>query len=223
MRYLIDGYNLAFRLYSDRHTLQQRREVTLADISEKIALLDVEATIIFDAQHTPEESSIGHFLGLKVCYTNYNETADEWILNYITEEKIPSKLTVVTSDRELASRARLHGAHSIAVDTFFNWLKKRFKNAIFKEKKPLKQPKPQISLPKPKPKEKKPAFATPAEECLEYYLEAFSKNIPVNEPLPQKITKLKQKQHAEAVPSGKKTDENLLEYYKKIFEELLDG
>ncbi|MFA6916323.1 MAG: NYN domain-containing protein [Parachlamydiales bacterium] len=221
MRYLIDGYNLAFRLYSSKHSLQQKRFLSITELSEKVAALNIEAAIIFDAQHTLDESSRGHYAGLEVHFTNHNETADEYIINAIDEFKTPSKITVVTSDRELTHRARLKGAHSINIETFALWLDKRFKNSFQKIKKVAKpQPPP---LQKPPPVKKKVQKTTPVEECLEYYIEAFSVNMPTQEPLPKTLSKLKKKVHPEAIPTGQKVEEDLWKYYLKAFEEMRDS
>ena len=49
MHYLIDGYNLLFRLLHDEKDLQSEREAIIYDLNKKISLIHLNASIVFDA------------------------------------------------------------------------------------------------------------------------------------------------------------------------------
>lgn len=230
MRYLIDGYNLVFRVLPHYIPLHHRRRLTIEELSEKISILSLDVAIIFDAHHTLDDSSKGHLANLEIHYTRHQQTADEWIIDDIADSKTPTKITVVTSDNQLAWQCRLNGALVVDVQTFLLWLEKRYDSKMGKESphtytpNPVKKPvttlvTPPVPEKKEKKKEKKPVSSVLPDECIEYYLEAFSKNLPTEEPLPQTLPKLKKAPALpkEEIPKGKKVEENMLDHYEDIF------
>lgn len=227
MRYLIDGYNLVFRVLPHYIPLHHRRQMTVTELSEKISALQLDVAIIFDAHQTLEEYSRGHLAGLEIHYTAHQQTADDWILDSIAESKTPGNLTVVTSDNQLAWQCRMNGAHIVDVKTFLVWLEKRYDSKVLKETPPpsqqpvFVQPAAKSSPVLPKKKPARPSPLLPADECMNYYLEAFSKNLPVEEPLPEKPLVLKKAPPEKEIPEGKELDENLLDHYERIFREKL--
>jgi hypothetical protein len=142
MHYLIDGYNLLFRLKNERKSLQKKREEILLALSEKSEELKLHITIVFDATKEEFEGSTrGHFKDLEIVYTSKKQSADAYIIAMIECCKYPQKEIVVTSDRDLARHCAALGARSLSIEAFFKMLqskKKKQKRAtstpkVFKE------------------------------------------------------------------------------------------
>src|ERR1700722_447984 len=104
MHYFIDGYNLLFRVVRALidEDLQQQREKIIADLSHKISLLNIDATIIFDSYYQKGLRERSFSQSLEVLFTDEGETADECILDELKKCPHPRNEMVVTSDKKLA-------------------------------------------------------------------------------------------------------------------------
>lgn len=228
MHYYIDGYNLMFRMLYAGDDLQAKREQIIRELSEKVQLLGLDATLVFDSYYQPEESTRGHFQALEVCFTNYGETADEFILQALKVSEYPQQQIVVTSDKKLAMQARRRLAQTLSVEEFMSWLGKRYKNKL-NQKKELKAAKKAEKALSPKiaPKKAEPPSTlsplpkTSPEECFDFYLTQFEASLKECEahalaPKPKKRTpKIKKKK----IPKHEKSDSiSDMERWLKIFE-----
>lgn len=177
MHYYIDGYNLMFRVVRAGDDLQSQRIKIIKDLNAKVHLLQIEATIVFDAQYQLGETSRTHFKDLEIFFTAEGETADEYILRHIKGVSHPENCTVVTSDKRLAWAVRRRLAKTESVEEFLGWLNKRFFNKIrhLKEKEELKPPKA-LHLPK-KPVKRKKEIKEDPEDRLHYYLKIFEEKM----------------------------------------------
>lgn len=126
MHYLIDGYNLLFRLSEGKPSLQSQRQTIIRSLQKEFSLLSLEGTIIFDGSHRREEQSgLSYRSPLVIAYSPSGETADQYILEKIETAATPSQITVVTDDRSLASQARSLGAQTNSLSAFLAQLKKK--------------------------------------------------------------------------------------------------
>lgn len=185
MHYIIDGYNMMFRVLNADDDLQVKREQILKDLSIKIHYLGIKVSFVFDGQ----EAQKIFFHDLPVYFSSIRQTADEYILEMLKMEQEPSQTTVVTSDKKLAWLTRRAKAKTESVEDFLTWLNKRFRNKIRRKKLPQKEFKPL--------KKKKPELTSMPEECFDYYLEIFesrSGEIPVPPETKKKEKKLKTKE-----------------------------
>lgn len=163
MHYFIDGYNLLFRLVSHRGLLQQQREQLITDFGEKLQWISLDMTIVFDAAYQQGGGSRSHYRNLEIIYTSKGESADEFILSEIAQSQNPQNETVITSDKGLASKARMLQAKTETVERFHQQM------SHIRTKQPAS----------PRPKPQKPAIApfhplsTKSEE--DPYLEIFEK------------------------------------------------
>ena len=180
MHYYIDGYNLLFRVHPSGEEFKEQRQRIIHDLSQKIDLLEIDATIVFDATFQIGESSRSHYKQLEIVYTDEGETADEYIVNELKSTPNPSQETIVTSDKKLAWYARRQNSKTESVEEFITWLNNRYKNKLNQLKKarvqpktPLKKTIPQKSAVSPDTPLKIPSVAITAEECFQYYLNAF--------------------------------------------------
>ncbi len=165
MHYFIDGYNLLFRLVkAGEKSLQLQREKIIEDLGRKINVLNLDATIVFDSYYQQGLRSKNYILNFEILFTDEGETADECILDELRRVPFPKQQVVVTSDKKLAWQARLKGAQTQTVETFFSFLQQKWRKKIFPEVKGKKRTKPLVDLP--------PTPAT-TESTEEYYLNIF--------------------------------------------------
>jgi len=139
MYYLIDGYNLLFFQLQPGENLQKQRDLLIEKLAKYAERLKWNVMIVFDSQYQCTEGSLNHFKNLIVCFTRYNETADEFIVNKVRHEKKPSQVTVVTSDQKLSWYCRIESAQTMSVREFTNQLSRQYKNKQKAEIKPLKK------------------------------------------------------------------------------------
>ncbi|NGX34242.1 MAG: hypothetical protein K1060chlam1_00593 [Candidatus Anoxychlamydiales bacterium] len=126
MLYLIDGYNLLFKLFHNEKSIQTQRTLTIQFLKEKASLLKLNCHLIFDAHH--QEEIVAHKTDadrLKVIYTPKSQTADEYILEKVFLSKTPSQITVITSDNSLAFQAKNMLSQTKSIDDFIDFLSEK--------------------------------------------------------------------------------------------------
>jgi hypothetical protein len=248
MHYFIDGYNLLFRFLHDDNKLSDQREAVIHDLNTKIEILELEVTLVFDAQYQLGETSRSHYDNLEILFSGHGETADDLILEEIKRELRPRQVVVVTSDKKLAWFARRCSAKTESVEFFMDWLNRRYKNKL----RALKNPKSVRALPsalsgkkhsedvlqaeqsqlqsQPQPKVVKvPSAKSTPEECFDYYLDLFqSEANKIIESRAQKKQAQAESQKAKPKRKGKKPPERLeppildhTDRWLKIFEQKL--
>jgi predicted RNA-binding protein with PIN domain len=122
MHYIIDGYNLAFKIENIYKTINQGqtqkaisqlvhfvRSVLNKKNSKIIIVFDGQTTNPFDKQEYP---------GVEVIFSKKPQTADDIIRNFIRNTANKNKWTVISSDTEIIYTAKDHGAKSITADNF---------------------------------------------------------------------------------------------------------
>lgn len=183
MLYLIDGYNLLFRLLDKGDEIQKSREKMIRDIGRKATLAALRCLLIFDSKYQPGEQTSHKEGDLLVVYTNEGETADEWIYQAVKKSQEKGITRVVTSDKKLARQIRLKGVQTLPCEEFMSYLNKRFKATL----RALKQEKDKFPtlLPETSPPSKK----KPLKGSTLYYEEIFEKNLLKTTPKPKKEVK----------------------------------
>lgn len=179
MHYYIDGYNLLFFLnITAHHALKNQRHELLQYLSERIAAVQIDVSLVFDAAFQLGESSRSHLPHLEIIFTAERESADEFIIDQIRSSGKNSKHElVVTSDKTLAWHARSYGAKTQGVGEFISWLEKCYQNKQRHKRRPP-HPSPISKAPPTKiaPERHEPAVPpkiSKAEECLSYYEQVF--------------------------------------------------
>ncbi len=175
MHYIVDGYNLLFRLFGKGEALQEGREQLLEWLKAKA--LQLRLTVVFDAQHQEGEATRSDFGPLEIIFSNVGETADTRILALLKAGSRAERKVIVTSDKRLALEARHLGAKTETAEEFLAWLNNRFQNRLKRAKreaKPIAQTRVETPPVAEKPKKrKKPGKNATFAECFEYYLEIF--------------------------------------------------
>lgn len=225
MHYLVDGYNLLFRTMNPGVEIQRQREALIEDLSTKAKLLNLNVTVIFDSHFQQGESHRTHKGCLEIIYTAEKESADEHILKLIRNLDKPRETTVVTSDRVLASRAKLFLVHTQKVEAFTDTINRRYASRLTKKNSPPEKKAPVVA-PEPEPPKKltQPAKTLSAEECSNFYLELFEKKFQEIE-----AAKPPKKKEAAKAQKSKKIKKNIthsqepdMDRWLRIFEEKKD-
>jgi Predicted RNA-binding protein containing a PIN domain len=122
--YFIDGYNLMFRLQGKKTpSLHKKREEIISALNEEATLFRLNITLVFDgAEQAPEEGTRTHYDTLEIVYTSKKQSADAYILEQLEYSKDPSSEIVITSDRELAGRAKMLGAATETIEAFLSFM-----------------------------------------------------------------------------------------------------
>ncbi len=128
MHYLVDAYNLLFRIQKKIPKLENGRKLLIEQINEAASSLNLVVTLVFDgaSKHLPHALR-AHFDAIAIVYTPESQTADEYIIQEVIEACHPSQITVVSNDRELSQKCRLHKAHIQTIENFFEMLIKKEK------------------------------------------------------------------------------------------------
>lgn len=177
MHYLIDGYNLLFRLRSLKDQLKNRRQEVISDLNQKIALVKIDVSIVFDAAFQKGERSRFHFDQLEILFTDEGETADEYILDQVSHLEDARHEIVVTSDQGLVRRIHhLTSAQTMGIEEFMSWLNRAYKNKLrqLKRGELPSSPPAKTALPlKSKPLSAIPSTNAPLEAYHDYYTQIF--------------------------------------------------
>lgn len=196
MHYFIDGYNLLFRIKKAKDDLASQRESFIQELNQKVSLVKIDVSLVFDAPFQIGDRRRSHFDALEILFTAEGETADDYILEEIKNSLSPQQETVVTSDKKLAWYARRCSAHTESVEDFMSWLNRAYKNKLrqIKKTKPLTAiiPPPPVSA----PSSKIPSKDAPLEAYTDYYARIFEaewQDITQQEQIRKQEAKLAQK------------------------------
>ena len=140
MHYIIDAYNLFFRLEKQITPLPKKREEFLQCLVEEIELCRLSATLIFDSgsTHTSPFPSTKSLKQLQITFSPHGISADEYILECLKIKKSSQSITVVTSDKDLATKGRGLGAKTMTIEEFLELVQaKKKRNKKYKDDKQL--------------------------------------------------------------------------------------
>lgn len=141
MHYIIDGYNLFFRLEEEITPLAEKREEFVEFLIKEMTRCHIKANLIFDSGKTHKNPfpSTKEQQGLTITFSPYGISADTYILEFLKYQKLPQTMTLVTSDRELAKKARELGAITQTIEAFLKMLQaKKKRRGKSEDKKELK-------------------------------------------------------------------------------------
>lgn len=132
MQYLIDGYNLLFRVNEDVNPLSDSRLEIIETLAQKVSRRRLRASVIFDS--TYEQAALfptRYFHNcLEIIYSPQGQCADKHILEKLQWVKTPKAFTVVTSDVGLARDCKQLGALVLSVEEFLVFIEKKKRGAI---------------------------------------------------------------------------------------------
>ena len=127
MRYLIDGYNLFFKIEHNILPLQKKRNLFLQTLDHELKGLNMHVTLIFDSdhQHAHPFASKQPLETLDVVFSPKHLSADHYILELLSWHS--QNTTLITSDRELKTKATHLGAKTQSIEEFLHFLEKKLK------------------------------------------------------------------------------------------------
>ena len=117
MHYLVDGYNVAHRLFGvagRRATPEELREAVLRRI-RPFCSKRRRVVVVFDG--TPDDFGARRGGVLEIRFAR---SADDEIVRIVRDDPDPSRLRVVSHDREVTGRARQLGARIVRVVDFLD-------------------------------------------------------------------------------------------------------
>lgn len=231
MHYYIDGYNLLFRVLKAGDDIRKQREELITELEKKVNLLGIDATLVFDSHYQEDDYVRSHYKSLTIIYTAKGQSADECILHELKACADPSKHTVVTSDKKLATLCRLRLSKTETIDEFLSLIGKRYKNKLRNKRGDKADAQAAISLEKapPPPVEVKKPTAAPAstvheasQNCFDYYLQSFEKEFEqieqANPPKKQELTKPKKPKIPPRQLTKEETQLSNFDRWQKAFE-----
>jgi predicted RNA-binding protein with PIN domain len=119
MRYLVDAYNLLFRIGDPPGRFENRRLNLIKAVNAISLSTNLNITLVFDgAEMPPAHATRHHFDTIELVYTPKGLSADDFIISEVELATRPEMLTVVSSDSGLTRKCRLHRGHVMKVEDF---------------------------------------------------------------------------------------------------------
>ncbi len=111
----IDGHNAMQKLHIRGEDHRAKRKELLRMVRD----LGNDPTVFFDARGAPPDvPDPVREDGVRVVYCRHGE-ADASMVEWVRDQKVPHRVTVVTNDREVAGRARNYGARASTIHKYF--------------------------------------------------------------------------------------------------------
>ena len=121
MLYLIDGYNLLFRLKSKKQTLRDAREFLVGALADLIRNFELKAMIVFDSSMEMAHlfPSKAEKPPIEIVFAPYGTSADEYLIEIISYKAKKIPITLVTSDSGLALQAKQYRVQVLSIEDLF--------------------------------------------------------------------------------------------------------
>lgn len=136
MNYIVDGYNLAFKIEQSSQNIKDGQTALVIKqvvhfVKSGIKDQRSKTIIVFDGKETNQPSKTSYF-GVTLLFSKKPQTADDIIRNFIRNTKNIDKWTVVSSDNEILFTAQDLGAHTLKATDFI-----RMRNKLLQGKQKL--------------------------------------------------------------------------------------
>lgn len=131
MHYVIDGYNFFFCIASQINPLKQTREQFIETLNAEISFHNFDITLVFDStrENGAPFASKKMLSSMEVVFSPQGLSADEYILEMLSCCTTPQNEVIITSDRELAKKARYLGAKTKTIEEFLQYITKKKKHS----------------------------------------------------------------------------------------------
>lgn len=135
---IVDGYNFILRTGkidpADDEALWKAREKLIHQLIAFRGNKKLQITIVFDGQDVKLLGKTPRPSGIQVLFSRAPQKADPLILKLIDQSQRRKSITLVTSDRFLASSARGKGSQTLSVEDFQVKIGKRTATLDYKNK-----------------------------------------------------------------------------------------
>ncbi len=118
MSYLIDGNNVMAQRVGWHRDKGKARRGLMDELARFAAAKRASVAVVFDGQPEQHFADGAGYKGIKVFYAEHGSNADERIKQLVESARERRTLTVVTSDRELASYVRQCGVQVLRSGEF---------------------------------------------------------------------------------------------------------
>lgn len=136
MEYLLDGYNVLFREKDSNGSLEEQRTRLFEKLNHLAEDAHLNLIVVLDSHQQAGGVERHHFHALEVVYTDFAQTADDYIIEYV-ECLSPSKrhrTKVVTSDKTLMQKVRFERVEVLSVSSFFKQIERKACSRLTKKK-----------------------------------------------------------------------------------------
>ncbi len=125
MNYIIDGFNLAFKIDSiapliRKGALDAAIRQTALYVSKKLTGNKGRIQLIFDGQ-SHNKTGLPAVYGIQIRFSRKPQLADDIIREFIRSTPAISEWTVVSSDNEIKFTAQDHGAKAMTSEQFIRY------------------------------------------------------------------------------------------------------
>ena len=124
MNYVIDGYNLFFRVENEIDPLKGKREQFVITLNSALQCLGWDATLVFDGHehptaHCPTKRELS---ALEIIFPPGGLSADAFILERLRATEQREQEIIGTSYKSLRMQVRQLGAKTQTVESFFKMI-----------------------------------------------------------------------------------------------------
>lgn len=138
MHYIIDGYNLLFRIQGKYASFEEKRTSILNLLDKELSHLHLNTSIVFDSSKQARDyAQKSHLEHLEIIFSPQSRTADDYIIEILEHTKSPKTKIIVTSDQGLARQCQHLGAQVLSIEEFIALIAEKRKK---KKKLPSKPP-----------------------------------------------------------------------------------
>ena len=140
MKYLLDGYNILFRERDSNGSLEEQRIRLFQKLNILAEASHLSFIVVLDAHQQAGDSERHHYLSLEVIYTDFDQTADDYIIGYVECLPMSSRhrTKVVSSDRALTQKVRLERVEVLSVSAFFKEIERKKHSRLSEKPEPHK-------------------------------------------------------------------------------------
>ncbi len=122
MLYLIDGYNLLFRLKTKKQTLREARELLIKGLADLIKNFELKVMIVFDSSFEMAHlfPSKSEKPPMEIVFAPHGTSADDYLIEMISYKSKKIPITLVTSDSGLALQAKPFKVKVLSIEDLFD-------------------------------------------------------------------------------------------------------
>ena len=136
MKTLIDGYNVIGVHPEIDFKDPNKEDLLISDLFERSKALKLRMSIIFDGKGDLNSHESRYSVkNMEIIYTSNTQSADAYIIDKIPTLS-PKSSQIISSDREIRSKAKTYKIPSISSSDFLNYLGKRGQNKKMAPEKP---------------------------------------------------------------------------------------
>ena len=120
---IVDGYNVTISAWGESLTLEQQRNRLVQGLGAVAAQTNAEITVVFDGADAIFGAKPSA-RGVRVLFSAKGQIADDVVVELARVEPEGRPVIVVSSDQEVAMRARREGAYPVPSPLLVRWLQR---------------------------------------------------------------------------------------------------